>query len=418
MSFESNSTARLLIDIDTVKEKKIDQFIKCFQKEGERFSCCIGNCSTTFSGKTSAIKHLKNTHDDIRRAINETKNLDVARKTTGNIEIKCLVDVDQLWRSILSLIIFNAMPLRLTESVGFRDLIKPISLGLQRNGIRFIPNAKNTTTKLNSVAEKIRNQIQFEVNNKTVCVLADIASRFNRSIFSLSIAFWFEGRRVIRTLAMQTLEISQTGHNLFELVKEILATYNITLDHVFGVTTDNGKNLKKMIRDLDAEMQNKEPDSDDNDAREIRGNDEEEDEEEFNSIPNIYVSNDGDHFHPDIFDDAYFEDLLTSFRNEFPDTVYKNIINDICCAAHCLHLIVMDAFKSCPELTDIISRCRELAKKLRTPHIRKVLNDRHLKMALLDVKTRWSSLYKMVCYFFCVCAIYMLHIHPSLSSTH
>lgn len=208
MSLESNSTERFPIDIGSVKEKKIDQFIKCFHKEGERFICCIGNCSTTFCGKTSAIKHLKNKHDDIRRAIEETKRLDDTRKASGNIEIKCSVDVDQLWRSILSLIIFNAMPLRLTESAGFRDLIKPISLGLQQNGTRFIPNAKNVTTKLNSAAENIRNQIKFEVNKKIVCVLADIASRFNRSIFGVTIAFWFEGRRAIRTLAMHTLEIS------------------------------------------------------------------------------------------------------------------------------------------------------------------------------------------------------------------
>lgn len=196
-------------------------------------------------------------------------------------------------------------------------------------------------------------------------------------------------------------------------MKEILAKYNITLDQVFAVTTDNGKNLKKMIRDLDAEMQNKEPGSgldDGNDGREIIGSDEEEDDADLNRIPDIFVSNEGDYFDPDIFDDDYFEDLLSSFRNEFPDKVHKNIINDICCAAHCLHLIVMDSFKSCPELTDLISRCRELAKKLRTPHIRKVLNDRHLKMALLDIKTRWSSLYKMVCYFLSVCNIYVCYI--------
>lgn len=96
--------------------------------------------------------------------------------------------------------------------------------------------------------------------------------------------------------------------------------------------------------------------------------------------------------------EEYFHDLLNNLRSEFTCT-YNNLFTGISCAAHGLHLVVLDAIKTRSGLSELIEKCRNLSKKMRTPKMRAELNKQGMKMAVLDVKTRWSSLHNMVNYF-------------------
>lgn len=216
-----------------------------------------------------------------------------------------------------------------------------------------------------------------------VCLLLDIAQRFNRSIFGINIAYCSDGNLRIRTIGMHTLKCSQTGRNLFQLVKNILSEHNISLDQVFSVTTDNGKNLIKMNKFIQKELYENTCSSDESD---------EDEEADCNVFDNNWT--DESILDPDIFNNEYFEDLLSNLRDEF-DCQYKGVFTGISCAVHGIHLVVQGAIKN-SNLSHLIEKCRTLAKKLRTPKLRGELSKCGQKMALRDVPTRWSSLFNMV----------------------
>lgn len=165
----------------------------------------------------------------------------------------------------------------------------------------------------------------------------------------------------------------------------MLSELDISLDQVFSVTSDNGKNMIKVAKLLEQELLDRHDQSDNDENSEV--------EQECNAFESD--SDNDEIFDPDIFNDEYFRDLLSNLRNEFSCS-YSSLFTGISCAAHGLHLVVHDAIKACTEIASLIEKCRSLVKKLRTPKLRGELLKRKQKMAVIDVKTRWSSMFNMV----------------------
>lgn len=368
-----------------IRDQKLIQYIQCFELNESRYCCLVEGCGSSFISKTTAIKHMRTQHKSLSELIVANKINGLKRGEQGSkdeVEFRVKVKISDLWNSLIRMVSFNSIPFVFFESKGFKDFFKPLKIGLKDCGARFALNSESLKEQVNEKAEAIKMKIRSEVNKKMVCLLLDIASRYNRSVLGVSVAFCCNGKKCIRTLKMHTIKMQQTGKNLFELVQRILDEYKIHLDQVFAVTTDNGKNLKKMTRLMDQALRESCYDIDDENV----GDDEEEIEDDNNN----------DEMDSEDFDDNYFHDLLDDVQNEFNRNIYIKLIPDVSCAAHCLHLVVKDSIKKCTDLSNIIDRCRELCKKLRTPSLRNLLVLDQRKMALIDVQTRWSSLYKMV----------------------
>lgn len=149
------------------------------------------------------------------------------------------------------------------------------------------------------------------------------------------------------------------------------------MGQILSVTTDNGKNMLKTSALLDAHYR---------ENLELRS---ENDNEVDNEDSDIEIDD-------DIFDDEYYLDLLNDIRSRFDDILHTDLIHGISCAAHCLHLVVTHGIKNCPDVSTLIEKCRGLSVKLRTPTFRAMIELGNFKNAVLDVTTRWSSIYFMV----------------------
>ncbi|XP_037719419.1 uncharacterized protein LOC119553225 isoform X7 [Drosophila subpulchrella] len=124
---------------------------------------------------------------------------------------------------------------------------------------------------------------------------------------------------MVQTLGMIELGGSHTGIYMKNKILEVLDDYGISLDQIYSVTSDNGRNMIKAVQVL-------------NDATE---------ESLFE-------------------EDTESENLL----NEL-DTIELANIHLVRCAAHTLQLCVFDVNKA-KEIADKISSCRTLCKSLRT----------------------------------------------------
>lgn len=110
------------------------------------------------------------------------------------------------------------------------------------------------------------------------------------------------------------------------------------------------------------------------------------------------TDNDDEHIDVDIFDEDYYEDLLLKVTDMFPGALHTGIIHGVSCAAHCIHLIVTHAINETPGTQALIDKSRILAKKLRTPTLRAIMKNEGWNMAVIDVVTRWNSIFTMVIY--------------------
>lgn len=379
------------INVDTIKTDQISQYIKCFDAIDGRYKCKVEQCHSALSKNSAAIRHLKNSHQDVAQAIDDCKK---EQSHAGSIEVKSMASLEMVWNAILQIIVFGAIPFSFLTSKGFQFFIRPYAIAFHSAGIDFSVNRVNTQSKIGERAKQVKEIIRTEVNGKMVCLLLDIASRFNRSIFGINIAYFHNGKVRVRTIGMETLKITHTGRNLYEIVKRKLSELGISIQQVFTVTTDNGRNLIKLSKLLKKELFDSEEcerlsdDETDDDDEELANND------VFGNDQTIEQT-DEHIFDPEIFNDEYFDDLLGNVRMEF-DCSYDGLFQGISCAAHGLHLIVTDAVRKCHGTNALIERCRTMAKKLRTPNLRATIKENGKKSPILDVKTRWSSIFNMV----------------------
>lgn len=375
---------------DLIINENIGHYTKCFKVLEGKFVCQIGECTCKFTDKSAGARHLKSKHPEIVVAINRLKGNQSAHD--NSIEIRMKINPTTIWNAILQMIIFGALPFATVHSAGFRNLIKPFITGFNQVGIDFTVNIPKLKTNIEEKAKKIKQRITDEAKGKVVCLQLDIASRFNRSILGVNVSYLHNGKLCVRTIGMHTLKVSQTAKNLFDIVSLMLGEFGIRLQQIIAVTTDNGKNLLKLNKLIHRELiyQGDDVISDDGSDYEY---DDEYDDDDTNHPTSNGDTNDPEIFDdPDIFDDEYFRTLLSKLRDHF----VVDLFTGISCAAHGLHLIVTAAIKECSVITKVIDKCRDLTKKLRTPKLRAELKMHDKKMGLLDVKTRWSSLYHMV----------------------
>lgn len=74
----------------------------------------------------------------------------------------------------------------------------------------------------------------------------------------------------------------------------------------------------------------------------------------------------------------------------------NNIFTAIRCGYHTLQLAVTDSLAMTKNIKETLSSASKLAKKLRTPSIRKIFKSHKLKGAILECVTRWGSTYDML----------------------
>lgn len=355
--------------------------IDCFAIETDEsgqqtnYVCRVNSCEQKYKSKSASIRHLRINHSEIFKEIQLNKSGEKLQQSQddvlgGFLEIRVKVRPADIWNACVDLIAFNGLALSVVDSPAFKKILEPYVTALKRHGVDLVINRNNIKPCIGKRAKEIKDSIAFETKKKMVAVMLDIASRYNRAVLGVNIAYFHAGHIQIKTIGMHVLHYSHTAAHIKDTLVQNLLDFNIRLEQILSVTTDSGKNLLKMIADMNSELEGQ-------DIAEA-----ESDEEEF--IDNT------------IFDASYYDDLISKVQSMFNEANHTSLIHGVPCAAHCPHLVVTHAFTDLPDTTKLIEKCRNLAKKLRTPSLRTILKSFGCNMAQIDVSTRWNSIYSMV----------------------
>lgn len=159
---------------------------------------------------------------------------------------------------------------------------------------------------------------------------------------------------IIRTLAVKDTESDHSSDHLKKLVMDVLQEFNIKIEQIVSIVTDNARNMLSTVEKLSTI--------------------EAEDDIDDYSIMDDYS----------ILDDTFDDTASELFK-----------IHHMRCAVHTLQLAIRDGLREV-HATSICENVRNAAIAARTPKIHAIIKRRAGKGAILDQATRWGSTYLMI----------------------
>lgn len=380
------------------------------------FDCTI--CKKRINGnkKSNLTSHIATKHKDHYKGICSENPL---------IEHKRL----KLLFDCIEVVAVNGRPLRSLNDSGILSMNESVLLDLKRAGREFFlndPNLKEVKDGLKRVAEKVREKISTEVKNRAISLLVDIVTKRGRSILGVSIQYIVGGKVFTRSVGMIHLERRHTGKYLAQLIIDRLKELGIDMKQIITITTDNGANVLKMVKDLESHLReaiNEQMfspneaihtlDDDETIEREIASilATEEEPEDENDQMLND-IFNEAEHLHDESDDDGPTvqqvetnKNLLNELQDNMLDLYGLDVMWDVSgvnCAAHTLQLAIEDTFKAVSIKTrNTIQLCNRTAKMMRKQSTMCSMQEDNIVFTKpkIDVVTRWGSTYLMVIFF-------------------
>lgn len=396
--------------VDSITEKAMPYF-QAFEKEFEisdkMHKCTL--CGGMYNGKKphNLVIHLAKRHQHIFELISKRKEpLDVKRL--------------KLLQSLTEIVSINGRPFEYLHDSGFQKIIHSQleelkvagkALNLSDHGLEEIKG------NLKETAEKIRQIIQSEAKNQPLSLMVDAVTRNHRSVLGVSIQYCINGTLYVRSIGMIQLTQRHTGQYLADIIIKRLNDLEIKLHQIITITTDNGANVLKMIRDI-GDILHKEIEK----AKQSNTIDEQNNATPYRSSDNFGLSQSD---HGD--DDEAIEQLLLTHANDSTDddaldaiineasngTLLKtmttelkkcgaNFVFDITgvnCAVHTLQLAVKDGLAKMPKwFKNVIELCRMVCKEIRTDSCCYDMQQLNIpyKKPRIETKTRWGSMFLMV----------------------
>lgn len=279
-----------------------------------------------------------------------------AKLAFGKGSITIPMDVKTLKNACLELVTKNGRPFSLFCDSGFQMLVAPMMQALKCH-----VDEKTIRDIVSERAAQVRSFLGDALKSTLLCIKMDIATRLDRSFLGINVQYVSNGQLRLKTLGVSEISGPHTAQSVRALLQGTLMKFNLSLDDVLSLTTDNGSNMIACTKII-------------NEERERELHEDESESEDDGEIENDDSS--------EITMDAIERDpcfCLLSMR----------------CAAHTLQLVVRDALKG-HTVSETILAARSVVKKLRRPTLRALLKQRYGRRPVIDVETRWMSTHDML----------------------
>lgn len=389
------------------KAKKFFEKLPVDEIEKNQYKCIISECGKIVKAANlySLVSHLKHSHHQIYN-----KEINPQATYSKSIAIKKM----EFIQNCAQMITVNGRPFAIFRDSGFHNITKSLLDELKENDQGINLNDQRYPEIFGYIAEaakKIKTKIENEVSGRLISVMADIGTRHEKSLFGISVQYVIEGKIIIRCIGMMHIRKRHQALNLKEILEKKLNEYGIKMSQIVAFTTDNGSNLKKMVKlfsdDMVAEFEEANDESDEvipegSTIVEVIQNNEYTAENiysfttrEIESLIEEYDNDDISELNAILYDDDdnSYDELIESMESDMAHLTLN--IERVPCSAHTLQLAVLKAMEP---FQTIVKLCRTAAKMLRRQvFVYELLAAGiQVKRIRLDSKVRWSSIRRMV----------------------
>lgn len=392
-----------------VKDKKINlteasrqYFTEIESQENDKKFYKCNECNTKINGTypSNLTSHLKKKHNDIFAKLSENKSIEEKR--------------NKILMGCVEFVAVDGNPFSKIHGSGFLSLIEDTLKELNEAG-RAINLSDSRLSEVKDIlcqtAEQIQQEIREELHNRPFSLMVDITTKRRRSILGVSAQFVCGGKHKIRSIGMLQLTEAHTGEYLARVIGELLCEYGVKPQQIISVTTDNGANVLKMVRDMTAQLVDFENNHQNQMQRECDEVMDPHDEEIHNYLETVPDYSDVEALNI-LFDQSDSEEEVDSVLPEEQENLLNAMVSNlqiqngpiwdvrgIRCAAHTLQLCIKYALDKLSNANkNVIALCRRIAKNLRLKSSIHELRGAGIIYSTphLDVETRWCSTYVMV----------------------
>lgn len=255
-------------------------------------------------------------------------------------------------------------PFVLLNDSGVRRILDPIIAEFKRSGVVISTDPIEVQNNASRALIVVKNKITAELKGKLVSLQIDLCTRMQRCIFGVNASVYNNGKVTIRTLAMKHLRNSTGGLEIALEIEKVLAEYELQVDDIYAITSDNGTNVLACTKILRMMQERR---LEDLVARQTV------------SMVNV---------------EALIE-LIDIESNRIAQGQTLSFLHQVRCSAHTENLAIGDAMQI-DTPGKLVEKCRKIVKHLRRPNITNLLEDKGLKRPILDSDVRWSSIHGMV----------------------
>lgn len=379
------------------------QHFQCVSQEEKNSSkthiCRHCNCQLNGSKEWNLAQHLKKCHVSIYE--------EIAGKKESQEEKRL-----KLLQHCVEIISVNGRPFASLLDSGFQAVVKDKITALQStgHGINLSrPDLNEVKAHLQITSNQIQNEIRKETENRPLSLLVDIVTRQRRAICGFSIQYISNGQLKIRSIGMVELLKKHSGIYIADVIIQRLNEFGISLKQIITITTDNGSNVLKMVRDINDHLQFEidnakvavcNPQCDENES--LPENADDLIEEFLNEETEI---TDEDAW-GQLMEEANFNEngppktLLNAISDEI--STYQDDIHDITgvnCAEHTLQLAIGDAMTHLSNaFKNVIALSKCVCKFLRLASTSIEMNATDIEYTIphIENSTRWGTMYLMV----------------------
>lgn len=397
------------------KTERARQYFEFLRKENqtEMYTCKLCKKEVNGTRNWNLTSHIERSHDDINQIICQDEEFIEFKRKKLLFDCAEMVSVNgRAFKSLndSAIIAMNEEVLSSLHCAG-RDL---------NLSDKNLPEVKHL---LHIVADQIREKIRIETKGCPLCLMIDIGTSGTRSILGIRIQFISNGKLVLRSIGMIELKQSHTGLYLSSVIVKRLNEFGINCRQIISVTTDNGANVLKTVRDMEKYMQTV-----DDDAQILpKTPSKKKASEQQNQKENEPISDDDaidreieaalalpDEVNEDDAYDILFDESVSDENLEKGNTLLLTIAQElnrqhginivwnvagIPCNAHTLQLGVGDSInETTVENQNVIKLSKKVAKLLRVTSTRRDIESAGIeyKSPRLEVITRWCTDYLMV----------------------
>lgn len=395
-----DSPRKRKLNEETITAKSLEYFT-LLTDDGlkKMYKCHI--CSMPYNGTKNhnLSLHLLQKHPDTYNDMNGQND---------DISVKRL----ELLQNLVEMVSVNGRPFTHIFDSSLQSIIRKDVLTLNAAGCSLHlmdANLPEVKKHLNIMAQSAREKIKREVCGRALSLMMDIGTKNHRSIFGISLQYITNGKLRIRSIGMIELTKSHTAIYLADVVQERLKLYGIDLRQILTMTTDNGANVLKMVKDIDEILQKEmesctlpqESSKETQKSHYTSNGDGKMDAEIDNVLLEIERTADKEAL-KELFSNIQLNEhqtLLSAMREQIVNEFGLDVLHDITgvnCSAHTLQLAIKDTLKKLRRKdANIISLCRHVAKLLRLKSYQEMYVDGY-RAPRMDVETRWGYTYMMV----------------------
>lgn len=392
-------------------------FVDKLNDSSKTHVCQLCNSQLNGSKESNLAGHIKRVHPEAYLEL------------IGEIDTPAVQRL-KLLQNLVEIVTVNGRNFSYLTDSGFKAVIGKQLKSLSATGFSINLTNKNVPEvkdHLHKIAEKMKEKIKQETKNRPISLMVDIVTRQRRSICGFSIQYTINGERKIRSVGMIELLQSHTGKHIADVIEKRLAEFDITFKQIITITTDNGSNVLKMVRDINAELKARMESARSATTKntvEVVSNENECETEHTDDLIDDFLANEEDYDENSATDDDAYEQLYAEMDCQNEPNNNQTLLNAISsaifplesdvwdvtgvhCAAHTLQLAIRDGINMLPRrFQNVIELARRVGKFLRLKSTTVKLEEAGIDYNLprLENDTRWCSLYHMVYFLlFCFC---------------